>query len=157
MSLYVENAGIVPIPAVNTAVFNEYGEILLTRRSQKIREPGKWCLPGGHLDIGEDWKTGALREANEEIGITVTEAVLCGIYSDPKLTVTVEKLQPEGYHAQFVVAVFKVLAYSGTISPNDEVDDWDWFNVEQMPDPILKSHPIRCVDAFKFNGTVFVR
>lgn len=150
-------AQIIPIPAVNTAVFNENNEILLTRRSSKIREPGKWCLPGGHLEAGELWSEGADRETKEEIGIKVIEAILCGIYSDPNLTVTKEVLIPEWYHGQFVVALFKVLSYSGEIVPNEEVDDWDWFPIDNLPDPILKSHPVRVHDAFHFNGTVFVR
>ena len=148
---------IVPIPAVNTAIFNENNEILLTRRSPTVREPGKWCLPGGHLEVGEMWLAGALRETQEEIGIRATLAELCGIYSNPHLTVTHEALQPEGYYGQFVVAVFKILSYEGEISPNDEVDDWDWFDVDNLPEPILKSHPIRAKDAFEFNGTVYVR
>lgn len=148
---------IIPIPAINTAIFNENNEILLTRRSQTVREPGKWCLPGGHLEVGEFWLDGAIRETQEEVGIRPNQAVLCGIYSDPSLTVTQDALYPEGYHGQFVVALFKVLSYEGEISPNDEVDDWDWFSPENLPDPILKSHPIRVQDAFHFNGKVFVR
>jgi 8-oxo-dGTP pyrophosphatase MutT (NUDIX family) len=148
---------IIPIPAVNTAIFNENNEILLTRRSSTVREPGKWCLPGGHLEVGEFWLDGAVRETQEEVGIRVNQAVLCGIYSDPKLTVSQDVINPEGFHGQFVVALFKVLSYEGKIAPNDEVDDWDWFSPDNLPDPILKSHPIRVQDAFHFNGKVFVR
>jgi len=148
---------IIPIPAVNTAIFNENNEILLTRRSSTVREPGKWCLPGGHLEVGEFWLDGAIRETQEEVGIQVSQAILCGIYSDPKLTVTQDVLFPENYHGQFVVALFKVLSYQGKITPNDEVDDWDWFSPDNLPDPMLKSHPIRAMDAFHFNGKVFVR
>ncbi|MBM4317125.1 MAG: NUDIX hydrolase [Deltaproteobacteria bacterium] len=150
-------AQIIPIPAVNTAIFNENNEILLTRRSAQVREPGKWCLPGGHLEVGEFWLDGAVRETQEEIGITVKQAILCGLYSDPTLTVTQDPIQPEGYRGQFVVALFKVLSFEGDIHPNHEVDDWDWFDPNNLPEPILKSHPIRCLDAFHFNGTVFVR
>jgi ADP-ribose pyrophosphatase YjhB (NUDIX family) len=147
---------IVPIPAVNGVVFNEARKVLLTRRSQKVREPGKWCLPGGHLDGGEDWRTAMRREMKEETGLTVTSDVLIGIYSDPTLTVTQEKL-PDGYFGQFVVASFLITKYDGEVIPNDEVDEWDWFDINQLPAPILKSHPIRVVDAFKFAGEVFVR
>jgi 8-oxo-dGTP pyrophosphatase MutT (NUDIX family) len=148
---------IIPIPAVNTAIFNENNEILLTRRSSTVREPGKWCLPGGHLEVGEFWLDGAVRETQEEVGIRVNQAVLCGIYSDPNLTVSQDVINPEGFHGQFVVALFKVLSYEWKIAPNDEVDDWDWFSPDNLPDPILKSHPIRVQDAFHFNGKVFVR
>ena len=149
-------APIVPLPAVNAAIFNEHGEVLLTRRSQSVREPGKWCLPGGHVELAEKWITALRREVQEETGLVVVQEKLTGIYSDPLLTVTNEVLS-EGYYGQFVVAVFKVVAFKGDVVPNDEVDEWDWFDVDNMPDPILKSHPIRAQDALRFKGEVFVR
>lgn len=147
---------IIPIPAVNGAIFNQKGQILLTRRSPVIREPGKWCLPGGHLDGGEDWRTAVRREILEEIGLVVKAEKLAGIYSDPSLTMTQERL-PEGHFGQFVTAVFLITDYSGDIKPNSEVDLWDWFDVDKLPDPMVKSHPIRVVDCAQFRGEVFVR
>ncbi len=147
---------IKPIPAVNGVIFNENLEVLLTRRSPSCREPGKWCLPGGHLDGGEDWRTALRREIKEEIGLEVYEEKLIGIYSDPSLTVTVEVLQ-EGYHGQFVVACFLITSLEGDITPNEEVDLWDWFAIDNLPEPILKSHPIRILDAYQFQGEPFIR
>ncbi len=149
-------AEIKPIPAVNGVIFNSKREVLLTRRSPLIREPGKWCLPGGHLDGGEDWQSAIRRELKEEIGIDVRAEKLVGIYSDPKLTVTLEVLA-NGFHGQFVVASFLVTRYEGEITPNHEVDLWDWFPVDQLPEPILKSHPIRIQDAYRFTGETFIR
>ena len=150
------SAPIVPLPAVNAVVFNEHGEVLLTRRSKSVREPGKWCLPGGHVESAEKWVTALRRELEEETGLVVVQETLTGIYSDPGLTVTHEVL-PEGYYGQFVVAAFKINAFKGEVTPNDEVDEWDWFDLDNMPDPILKSHPVRALDAAKFKGEVFVR
>lgn len=147
---------IIPLPAVNAVIFNEEKEVLLTRRSPKVREPGKWCLPGGHIEPGENWLTAVRREVSEEAGLVVQTEKLTGIYSDPKLTVTSEVLA-EGHFGQFVVAVFLITSYEGDVAPNDEVDDWDWFAVDNLPDPILKSHPIRITDAFQFKNEVFVR
>lgn len=149
-------AEIRPLPAVNGVIFNERREVLLTKRSALVREPGKWCLPGGHLDGGEDWVTAVRRELREEVGIEVTAEKLVGIYSDPKLTVT-ENILPGGYHGHFIVASFLVTAYSGEIVPNQEVAEWAWFDIERLPEPILKSHPIRVRDAYQFKGEVFVR
>lgn len=148
---------IVPVPAVNAAILNEKGEVLLTRRSQKIREPGKWCLPGGHLDGGEDWVSAAKREVLEETGLEVKKLSLLGIYSDPTLTVTAEPVRSDGAHVQFLVITFLVQEYGGEVKPNDEVDAWGWFTSEKLPSPMVKSHPIRVQDALKFTGEVFVR
>lgn len=142
------------IPAVNAVVFNEKREVLLTRRSPIVREPGKWCLPGGHFDGGENWVTAVRRECREEIGIEVLEESLIGIYSDPQLTMS---QFPSGEYGQFLTAVFLVKAYRGEIRTNDEVDDWGWFAIDQLPQPILKSHPIRIQDGHRFNGESFIR
>ncbi len=150
------SALIVPIPAVNAAIFNPRGEILLTRRSNKVREPGKWVLPGGHVENGEDWATANRREVEEETGLKVVAQTLMGLYSDPKVTVTAEILRG-GYHGQFVVVVYRVTDFQGEVNPNEEVDDWGWFPPGNLPDPLLKSHPVRVEDAFAFKGKVFLR
>ena len=57
--------------AVHILVFNEGGELLLQKRSAwKDREPAKWdSSAAGHLEPGEDYAAGAIRETEEELGI----------------------------------------------------------------------------------------
>jgi 8-oxo-dGTP pyrophosphatase MutT (NUDIX family) len=51
-------------------VFNNEGKFLILLRSRQAKfEPGKWCLPGGHVDEGEDHASAAMRELLEETGI----------------------------------------------------------------------------------------
>lgn len=46
------------------------GELLLLRRANYMKTfKGKWCLPGGHIDKGEDSKNAIIRELKEETGI----------------------------------------------------------------------------------------
>lgn len=43
------------------------GKILLLKRaSQDSFHPNTWCLPSGHIEEGEDYKTTAIRELKEE-------------------------------------------------------------------------------------------
>ncbi len=147
---------IVPYAAVNAAIFNKKNEILITRRSKHIREPGKWCLPGGHFDGGEDWVGALRREVAEETGLTVRAEQLVGIYSNPELTVTEEPIK-EGHFGQFLVILFKVTEFEGEVRLTDEVDAWDWFPSSKLPEPMIKSHPIRVEDAYRFKKQVFVR
>jgi 8-oxo-dGTP pyrophosphatase MutT (NUDIX family) len=44
------------------------GRVLLLRRSQQINNPGRWNLPGGGVDPGEDPYDAAFREFAEEAG-----------------------------------------------------------------------------------------
>ncbi len=145
-----------PVPAVNAAILDAHERVLLTRRSAAVRESGKWCLPGGHFDGGEDWVAAVRREILEEVGLKIMNEELIGIYSDPKLTVSAVPTA-EGWYGQFVVASFLVREYQGEVAPNDEVDEWGWFSPDKLPSPMLKSHPIRVQDAYRFNGKVFVR
>lgn len=69
----------VLLPAVRTAARDEDGRLLLVRR----RDDDTWCLPGGHLEVGESWEAGALRECQEETGWRVRLTGLLGVYSDP--------------------------------------------------------------------------
>jgi len=52
-------------------IFNDRGEILLQRRSNtKDTYPGLLDVSvGGHVEIGEDYETTAIREMGEEVGI----------------------------------------------------------------------------------------
>jgi len=45
---------------------------------------GKWTYPGGFVDLGETPEKCALRETIEEVGMTVRNPELLGIYADRK-------------------------------------------------------------------------
>jgi isopentenyldiphosphate isomerase len=61
--------------AVHVLVFNSRGEIFLQKRSmKKDRQPGLWdSSASGHLDSGEDYDAAAVRELQEELGLTVAQ------------------------------------------------------------------------------------
>ena len=52
------------VPAVNVAVTNDGGELLLVRRSDN----GNWAIPGGAVDIGESLAQAAVRETRRRPG-----------------------------------------------------------------------------------------
>src|SRR5512137_1106823 len=58
--------------AVHVLVVNANGDMLLQKRSaSKDIQPGKWDTSvGGHLEPGESYHAAAVREMQEELGLT---------------------------------------------------------------------------------------
>jgi mutator protein MutT len=57
--------------------------LLITRRAARMRNhAGQWALPGGRLDPGETPVEGALRELEEEVGLTLAASSVLGLLDD---------------------------------------------------------------------------
>ncbi|MGW4299986.1 NUDIX domain-containing protein [Streptomyces sp. NPDC004646] len=67
------------VPAVTAFVLNDSGDVLLERRSDN----GRWGMPGGVQEIGEDIAGTVVREVLEETGIHVEVVGLVGVFTDP--------------------------------------------------------------------------
>lgn len=59
---------IFPEPTVGVFVFNQAGEILLLKSH---KWPGKYVVPGGHVELGERIEEAVIREAKEETGLDI--------------------------------------------------------------------------------------
>lgn len=58
------------IEVANVVLVNDAQDILFLQRSQHLKNPGLWCLPGGMVDDGETPRSAAGRELHEETGIS---------------------------------------------------------------------------------------
>jgi ADP-ribose pyrophosphatase YjhB (NUDIX family) len=61
---------------------DERGHVLLVRSSERSNHPGRWTLPGGGLDHGEDPNLGVVREVLEETGLIVEPTRLLEVSAD---------------------------------------------------------------------------
>ena len=57
-----------PEPTVGVFIFNQTGELLLLKSH---KWPGKYVVPGGHVELGERIEDTVLREVKEETGLDV--------------------------------------------------------------------------------------
>lgn len=109
-------------------LFNENGEILLLKRSSwEDDNAGAWVIPGGHVDPGEDFKTAAIRELQEESGYNVEDAENVGSYEDDKCHIE--------YFQAYVNTSEKPIALQFA-----EVRDYKWIPVNEI-----------CEEAMVFN------
>lgn len=56
------------------------GIVLIERKNP----PYGYALPGGMVDVGETTRQAAIREAQEETGLKITQLELLDVYDDPK-------------------------------------------------------------------------
>ena len=97
------------------------GRIVMIQRS----DSGKWGLPGGMIDWGEDLPNAASRELAEETGLKLTRIKsLRGVYSDPQR-------DPRLHSISIVVEV----EAEGELDPEDklEVLQVRAFNRDELP------------------------
>jgi ADP-ribose pyrophosphatase YjhB (NUDIX family) len=127
-----------PKLAVNAVVFNEKREVLLAKRTDN----GLWCIPGGHVDLGETLVQACLRELKEETGLTGEVIRLVGIYSDPKNSLHIDQ-GPE-WHTIRVSFLCKVI--DGKITSSEETSEIRYFDVHQLP-RLITDHAQRVRDA----------
>jgi 8-oxo-dGTP diphosphatase len=95
-----------------------------------------WSLPKGKLDAGEDWQQAALREVWEEIGLHCRPG---------------DELPPVFYddHKGRAKAVryWMMEPQHGTFTPNDEVDEMRWMDVEAAAALLTYPHDAELVRA----------
>ncbi len=144
-----------PRVCVSAAIVNKEGKVLLTKRSEKVWYAGTWCLPGGHVEGGEDWIAAVRKEVLEEVGLKVKNEVLVGIYSDPKLNTLEDK--PSGRVNVFVSACFLIRDFEGEVKITDEVSEYGWFSVDKLPTDTIPVEALKCQDSFKPKEFPFVR
>jgi len=149
---------IVVKPAVSAVVLNSKNQVLLTKRSNKVIEPGKWCVPGGHFDGGDNWIGAIEKEVSEEVGLKIIDPILLGIYSAPELTLNENWYDSNTRQkVQFAVATFLIRRFEGEVKINDECSEWGWFELQKLPSPIITANKVQCEDAANFQGQVFLR
>ena len=69
------------LSAVYLIIKNENNEILLQRRQGTKLWPGFLALPAGHVDEGENAYDAVIREAKEELGITISVKDIIDIFT----------------------------------------------------------------------------
>jgi ADP-ribose pyrophosphatase YjhB (NUDIX family) len=96
--------------------------VLLTRMSSRTRIEGRWTLPGGGIDHGEDPRHAVRREVHEETGLDVEPVSVLDVHSTHYTGPRGDGLV-EDYHGIHIIFAAEVLAESLGVEPHVVEED----------------------------------
>lgn len=111
------------LPGVKVVLIHE-NEVLLVRRADN----GRWTLPAGILEPGEEPAIAAVREVFEET------AVHCAITALVGVATTDEAIYPNGDRAQYLDIILAARYLGGEALVNDDENlEVGWFDLSALP------------------------
>jgi len=114
------------LPSVAAIPRDEAGQILLVR----IADTHQWATIGGAVEPDESPEQAALREAEEEAGVTLSLGPMLAVVGGPEYRLT----YPNGDQTCYVVTVFDATMVSGSPHPDgDETSEVGWWHPERLP------------------------
>lgn len=137
-----------PYIASYVIIRNEEGEVAFVLRSNTEWMNNYYGLPSGKVEKDESSSAGAIREALEEIGITVTSEGL-------RHTLTVHRHEKGDYGNTWVDVYFEVNTYEGKPynAEPDKHSDLVWLNPSDLPENVIPS--VRAAFGFIAEGRQF--
>ena len=91
-------------------------------------ERGKWALPAGYIDDGEDPREAAIREVREETGLAIEITRLIDVQTGPDS------------HGASIVIIYAARVLDGIARPLDDADAVLWYAVgDPLPELAFES------------------
>jgi ADP-ribose pyrophosphatase YjhB (NUDIX family) len=139
--VFMEQTGAEPEEAVplrlrragRVIVLDPDARVLLFRYDDELPNGRHWCTPGGGLNDGEDYETGARRELAEETGWT--DVPLSGEVHDRTLTMKYgDELvrQHEKFFLGRVEVAQRRLGEVQAMHSSDGIAAWHWWTLTEM-------------------------
>jgi len=104
------------------ALVTQNDKVLLVRRRMEP-ERGRWSIPAGFLDQGEDPRRTAEREVLEETGLRVRITNLLDVFTNPP---------GQGGASIFILYTAEFLG--GEMTAGDDADAVGFFDLDQLPE-----------------------
>lgn len=116
-----------PNVGVGIIIQNDRGEILVGKR--KGSHAPFYSIPGGHLEMGESFEEGIIKEVLEETGLVIDNPKVISV------TNNLRTFESSGIH-HISVNLFtdKFEGVPQEMEP-DKCDKWMWVNPENLPQP----------------------
>lgn len=127
---------IFPEPTVGIFIFNKANKLLLVKSH---KWPGKYVVPGGHVELGERLEEAAIREAKEETGLDIYSLQFVNFQQfihDPAFW----------KHKHFIFFDFLCRTDSIEVKLNDEAQEHVWVTLEAALHLPLDSYTLTSVE-----------
>lgn len=105
-------------------------QILLVKRGVDPGK-GKWALPAGFVDAGEDPRQAAVREVLEETGLQVVIDRLIDVFPKADDTGTAD-----------IIIAFSARILDGTLRADDDAEAVAWFTTDDLPELVFATTDI---------------
>jgi len=139
------------------AIINSKREILMAKVSRGFFT-GCWTLPGGFVDYGEHPRKAAIREAMEELGISIVIADPLGesgdvVKGDDGAIIQNEIFNEEGINWVSFTYICNTDLEGQEISPkDDEIEDAQWFPIDEAIDSAVSIFDINAINRIMNRG-----
>jgi 8-oxo-dGTP diphosphatase len=120
-----------PIVGIGAIIIQE-GKILLEKRKSAPGK-GKWSIPGGLVDLGENIEHAVVREVKEETGLDVAEPRLVDVVDH----VSLDEKGAVKYH--FVIVDYLVNLVRGVPKAASDAEDLKWVPFSEVEEYDLTS------------------
>jgi len=123
-----------PMVTVDAVVFGLFGKKVQVLLINRANEPfkGRWALPGGFVDIGEELEDAVARELCEETGLE-------GVSLEQMHTFGRIGRDPRG--RQITVVYLGVVTNAKTkVRAGDDAGRVKWFDIERLPKELAFDH-----------------
>ena|SRR3990167_4823192 len=117
-----------PRVGIGVLIFKEQ-KILLGKRIMS-HGSGTWSPPGGHLEFRESFEECAIREVNEETGLTIITPEFLAVTND------VFAEENKHYVTIFMVAHYPEEQQIKNTEP-EKTESWEWFEINALPDNLF--------------------
>jgi 8-oxo-dGTP diphosphatase len=117
-----------PLPATAAVVLDHEENLLLVKRGMEPGK-GKWCLPGGFVEIDESPSEGVLRELQEETGLRgEVDQLIDAVYEDSP------------FYGPLIIIGYGITPHGGRLRAGDDAAEVQYFPLTDLPPVAFDSH-----------------
>jgi len=113
-----------PIVGVGALILKS-GKLLLVKRGAKPGQ-GRWSIPGGLVELGEQVRDAIVREVKEECGLDIKAERLMDVFD------SITRDEKGSIQYQFVVVNFLARIEGGILKNGDDVLEAKWVPINEV-------------------------